>query len=266
MDAAPFGSMQPLPNALTNDLDATDPALNSAIAASLLETLAGKGKATFFLPASASSSAAAIAAAGHEVGVITTKNPSGGRPYCGEFQRELLEAKHAIENASGTRVRGHRNASSGIVEETEWVYDVLLDSGFEHDSSRIPPRDDEVVRSPVPRSLHTLRRWNGMLLEIPVTSADLPTGRIPVATTTRVRTLPLAGWSLLARNRGGRGEPIVARVRASELQSGMTFGRVGGRVDVRAVRRLGELAARLQLTSIAAAYSDYLKAAPILES
>jgi hypothetical protein len=257
--------MPPLPNALTIDLDATDATLNSAIAAALLEALDGKGRATFFLPATASSSAAAIAAAGHEVGAITAKNPSRGRPYCGEFQRELVETKHALEDAGGARVRGHRNASFGIIEETEWVYDVLLDSGFEHDSSRVPPRDDEVVRSPVPRSLHTLRRWNGMLLEIPVTTADLPIGRVPVATTTMVRTLPLAGWSLLARNRGGRGEPIVARVRASELQSG-TFRRGSGGVDARAVRRIGELAARLQLTSIASAYSDYLRAAPILES
>jgi peptidoglycan/xylan/chitin deacetylase (PgdA/CDA1 family) len=266
MDAAPFGYMRQLPNALTIDLDAADTAHNARIGTALLEALEGKGKATFFLPARAAKSAAEIVAAGHEVGVITSRNPSRSRPYCPDFQRELADTKHLVEDAAGTRIRGHRNASLGIVEETEWVYDVLLDAGFEHDSSRVPPRDDQVVRGPVPRSLHTLRRWNGMLLEIPVTTADLPIGRVPFATTAMVRTMPMAGWSLLARNRGSRGEPLVAHVRASELTLHATFGRGPARVDTRAVRRVGDLAKRLQLTSIASAYSEYLLAAPILDS
>src|SRR4051812_23891924 len=90
-DAAPFACMRSLPNSLTIDLDIADPALNDAVCSSLLEALEGKGKGTFFLPANAARSAAAIVAAGHESGVFTTRNPSRSRPYCADFQRELLE-------------------------------------------------------------------------------------------------------------------------------------------------------------------------------
>jgi hypothetical protein len=264
MDAAPFVVM-PLPNALTIDLDLPDADLNGAVATALLESLDGKGRATFFLPATAARSAGQIIGSGHEVGVLTTRNPSRSRPYCRDFQRELADSKQALEDATGVRVRGHRNAAFGILEESEWVYDVLLDAGFEHDSSRRHQRDDQ-VRVPVPRSVHTLLRWNGLLLEIPVTAADLPIGRIPMTSATMVRTMPLVGWSLLARNRGVRGEPLIAHVRASELRAQRPFGGSAPRVDVRAARRVGEVATRLGLTSIASAYSEYLKAAPILES
>lgn len=96
-----------------------------------------------------------IAAAGHEIAshgyfhqVIYDQSPA-------EFRDETTRSKHLLEDLIGAAVRGYRAASFSITERSLWALDVLIDLGFEYDSSIFPIRHDrygipDAARAPGP--------------------------------------------------------------------------------------------------------------------
>src|SRR3954468_14801498 len=187
MDAAFLCSLETIPNLVTVDLDESrvnrSRGETEAIANHLLEALdRGNTRATFFLPRAFVDQQAAltrrIVDRGHEVACLTNAQPAKARPYCADFCSELETTRDAIENATGSRVRGHRNYAFAVDYESEWAYDVLVDRGFEYDSSRIPLRHVELGYQPVPRTAHAVRRWGGTLIEVPISTADVLAMRV----------------------------------------------------------------------------------------
>ena len=153
----------------------TDP---SPLVDQLLEVLSRSSTpATFFAPIHVARPDGAvlrrIASAGHEVACLTTTSPSGRAPYSSDFREHVRSTKSAIEDATGVRVRGHRATRFGVDSASEWAYDVLVDEGFEYDSSRFPTRNPAYGCAAVPPSVHSIRRWTGTLLEVPVTTTDV---------------------------------------------------------------------------------------------
>jgi hypothetical protein len=243
----------------------------AAVANGLLETLdRTKTTATFFLSRPVVERdpevARRLADHGHEVACLTTERPSQGKPYCAKFTSELEVTRDALEQATGRRVRGHRNASFAVNYESEWVYDVLVDRGFEYDSSRIPPRYVEFGYQPVPKAAHVLRRWGGTLLEIPVSTADVLSMRLRLGTTGNVRGLPLPLWSALVESRQARGEPMVMHLRAQELRRNAGIISRGAPADLKALERVSRIVGRFSFTSVANSLPDLRRNAPIIES
>lgn len=261
-------------NLVTIDLDS--PAGQSenaeAVTAGLLDALSRTSTmATFFMPRSLAENEGALARriseAGHEVGCLTTTQPAKARPYAKEFSDELVATRSAIENATGVRVRGHRNATFAVDYQSEWAYDVLVDHGFEYDSSRVPPKHVEFGSLPVPRTAHAVRRWGGTLLEVPVSTADVLAMRVRLGTTGSLRGIPLILWKTLIEARQASGEPLVMHLRASELRPQSLLGRsAAARADRRALDRMAGITGRFPFTSVAKALPDLLRSAPIIES
>src|SRR5689334_23185047 len=114
--------MNTIPNLVTVDIDASrDGAApsNPDVADGLLAALdRAKAKATFFMsrPVAEKESALArhLTERGHEVACLTTERPAQARPYCAKFTGELEATRDALEQATGTRVRGHRNAAFAV--------------------------------------------------------------------------------------------------------------------------------------------------------
>jgi hypothetical protein len=264
------------PNLTTIDLDEasvsgapTDP---SAIADGLIAALDGsKTSATFFVPGAVAGARPELlrrlSEAGHEVGCLTMTEPSRERPYSSRFSDELQATKAAIESATGARVRGHRNATFALDFESEWAYDVLIDQGFEYDSSRFPLKYAGVGRQPVPRGVHVVRRWGGTLLEIPVSTADVLAMRVQIGTAGSVRGLPMPIWSAVMESHQIGSTSLVMHLRASELRHRSPFRRAtAGAPDHKTLQRLSGIVGRFNFTSVARALPELVRSAPILES
>ena len=267
--------METIQNLVTIDLDQSGDAANAdveVLADGLLDALdRSTTRATFFVPGALATARPELTRrfveCGHEVACLSSEQPAKARPYCARFSGELETTRDAIESATGVRVRGHRNAAFAVDYESEWAYDVLLDQGFEYDSSRIPPKYVDSRFQPVPRSVHAVRRWSGTLLEVPVTTADLLSMRIRLGTTGSIRGIPLPVWSALVEGRQARGEPLVMHLRASELRRNARFSmRSSRKADRRTLDRVTRLVGRYPFTSVAHALPELLRSAPIIES
>jgi polysaccharide deacetylase family protein (PEP-CTERM system associated) len=133
---------------------------------------------------------------GHEIGChsfwhrrVYTLDPD-------TFRADTLQAKQAIENASGVRVRGYRAPSFSIVQGAEWAFDVLAELGFEYDSSANPVRHDLYNNPSAPRAPHRLS--GSGLLELPIATTQVGGTSLPIGGGGYMRMLPYAytRWGL----------------------------------------------------------------------
>ena len=83
-----------------------------------------------------------IASAGHEIACHGYSHQLIYRQSQAEFREETRRAKGLLEEATGNAVAGYRAASFSITRESLWALDVLIDLGFEYDSSIFPIRHD----------------------------------------------------------------------------------------------------------------------------
>jgi peptidoglycan/xylan/chitin deacetylase (PgdA/CDA1 family) len=270
--------MTQLQNLITVDLDERHAGASSdmeRVAEGLLEALQQSSTpATFFVTKAIARSQGdlvrRIAVSGHEVACLSTAAPKAQIPYSAAFRDGLLATRSAIEETTGSRVRGHRVSGLAIDTASEWAYDVLVDEGFEYDSSRFPVRRTDYDETEVPRTVHAVQRWSGTLLEVPPTTADILALRVQLGTAASVRSLPLAMWRHFIQLRQERNEPIVLHLRASDLlnRDRLQFIRAAHPPtgDRRALQRVAGILRSFPFTSVAKALPALLRSAPIIES
>jgi hypothetical protein len=82
------------------------------------------------------------------------------------FRDDVSRAKRVLEDCLGQRVAGFRAASYSIVESTLWALDVLIEEGFEYDSSVFPVRHDIYGIPGFHRFAVRLRRAAGDIIEV----------------------------------------------------------------------------------------------------
>ena len=134
-----------------------------------------------------------IHAAGHEIAchgmshrMIYTQTPA-------EFRDETIEAKALLEDLIGERVRGYRAASYSITRQSLWALDVLVEAGFDYDSSIFPVRHDFYGipdASPAPGVIRA--PGGGSLVEFPLAVAKFLGASVPVSGGGYFRILPYA--------------------------------------------------------------------------
>jgi polysaccharide deacetylase family protein (PEP-CTERM system associated) len=132
-----------------------------------------------------------IASAGHEIGshgfshrLIYEQSPQ-------EFREEAGRSRQLLEDLSGAMVVGYRAASFSITGRSLWALDVLLDLGFQYDSSIFPIRHDRYGMpgaSPVPGRISAPS--GRTLVEFPLAVATFCGTRIPVSGGGYFRILP----------------------------------------------------------------------------
>lgn len=119
---------------------------------------------------------------GHEIGVHGHDHHVFHKLTPERAKDELYRGKSVLEDVTGIKMRGHRAPAFSINQNTAWVLDLLLELGFEYDSSIMPCRGVGYG-------------WPGQALDIgPV---DTPAGG-------RIQEVPLSVTSL-----GGRLVPAV---------------------------------------------------------
>ncbi len=122
-----------------------------------------------------------IANAGHEIQshgyghrLVHTLTPA-------EFRADLDRSKKLLEDLTGRPIRGYRAPAFTIGLSNLWALDVLVECGFEYDSSVFPLRTGRYGIDGAPRHPHRLRAPNGgELFELPVASYRWCGRRLPV--------------------------------------------------------------------------------------
>ena len=140
-----------------------------------------------------------ISKEGHQVGchgyahqVIYSAGPS-------HFRADVKMGKRTVEDALGAEVKSYRAPSYSITSETLWALDILVEEGFNYDSSIFPVMHDNYGIASAPRFPYR-RAVNGgqFIREFPPSTIRLLGVNFPVAGGGYFRLLPygLTAWAL----------------------------------------------------------------------
>jgi polysaccharide deacetylase family protein (PEP-CTERM system associated) len=162
-----------------------------------------------------------IARRGHEVAshgyahrLIYDQTPSA-------FAADVRRAKQVLEDASGRRVIGYRAPSYSITPRSLWALDVLLQEGYEYDSSIFPIKHDRYGIPISDRKPYRIERNWGTLVEVPGSTTRLGPVNLPIAGGGYFRILPYwwARWGIARVNRIER-RPVVFYLHPWEIDPG----------------------------------------------
>jgi polysaccharide deacetylase family protein (PEP-CTERM system associated) len=134
-----------------------------------------------------------IAAAGHEIACHGFSHQLIYSQTEAVFREETRRSKHFLEDTIGTAVTGYRAASFSITSQSLWALDVLIDCGFEYDSSVFPIRHDRYGIPGAARDPGVITAPSGRtLVEFPMSAASFFGVRVPVSGGGYFRLLPYA--------------------------------------------------------------------------
>lgn len=106
------------------------------------------------------------------------------------FRADVRRAKEILEDASGRRVLGYRAPSYSITPKSLWALDVLIEEGYQYDSSIFPIRHDRYGIPVSDRRPYRIERSGGTLIEVPGSTAQIGPLNLPVAGGGYFRILP----------------------------------------------------------------------------
>ena len=123
-----------------------------------------------------------IASRGHEVACHGYSHDLVYNQSPDVFREETLHSKALLEDLIQAPVRGYRAASYSITQRSCWALDILVEAGFEYDSSIFPVRHDRYgipEANPYPHLLET--PGGHTIVEFPLSTAQVLNYRLPVA-------------------------------------------------------------------------------------
>ncbi|HPQ69986.1 MAG TPA: DUF3473 domain-containing protein [bacterium] len=124
----------------------------------------------------------AIHASGHEVACHGYFHEPLTKLHPDEFRADIRAAKRLLEDTVGTSVRGFRAPSFSINESNLWTFDVLIEEGFEYDSSLYPGRLVPFGFAGAFRHPHNVDRGTGGLIkELPMATLKMFGVKLPFA-------------------------------------------------------------------------------------
>lgn len=104
---------------------------------------------------------------GHEVASHGWEHRRVTRQTPDEFRESVRSSKLLLEDLTGQPVIGFRAPSFSIVPGLEWALDILIEEGFQYDSSLFPINRQGYGYPGGSRDAHWLERASGRLMELP---------------------------------------------------------------------------------------------------
>lgn len=184
--------------------------------------------------------------AGHEIashsfahGLVYDATPES-------FTQDLRQAKAAIFDACGVEVRGYRAPSYSITRQSLWALDVLIDEGYEYDSSIYPVRHDRYGIPDWQREIHAIARPSGTLWELPGSTIRRAGMNLPIGGGGYFRLLPY-WWTRrgIARLNRVENRPAVFYIHPWEVDPDQPRIKSSRLSEFRHYRNLGETQGRL---------------------
>ena len=133
-----------------------------------------------------------IAQAGHEIGCHSYWHRIVYHLTPDEFRADIRRAKTILEDLTGTAVLAFRAPTYSIVKKSEWAWDVLIEEGFQADSSVFPVHHRRYGNPTACRFLHHIRRAAGSLIEFPLSTIRLAGTNFPIVAGGYLRFFPYA--------------------------------------------------------------------------
>lgn len=137
-----------------------------------------------------------IQSAGHEIGchsywhqLIYDLGPT-------RFRSDLVKARDTLQWTTGSPVRLHRAPSFSITEKSLWALDILIEEGFQIDSSIYPVHHDRYGIPGSPTAPHIISTRAGQIHEFPGMTCKVAGLTIPVGGGGYLRLFP---WAVTAR-------------------------------------------------------------------
>jgi polysaccharide deacetylase family protein (PEP-CTERM system associated) len=161
-----------------------------------------------------------IAAAGHELGVHGYHHHRLFELTPAAFRTSIHRAKEAVEQAGGQRVLGHRAVAFSLSSSTWWALEILVDLGFEYDSSVFPFRGTRYGLPHAPLTPYRIDTAQGSLTEVPLPVLDFGPLRLPCGGGGYLRHFPLGYTRWAFRTLERRGRRVVSYLHPYEVDLG----------------------------------------------
>jgi len=126
-----------------------------------------------------------IASHGYEHLFLTDLNPDA-------LHKDLERTEEALVAAGAPRPRGFRASTFTLTRETMWALDVLIERGYEYDSSIHPVRHPVYGIPDFEPGVSRVERAGGQIIEFPVSTYPVLGRNVPVGGGGYFRLLP--GW------------------------------------------------------------------------
>ena len=124
----------------------------------------------------------AIAKQGHEIACHGYSHQLIYKQTPEVFWEETHKAKRILEEIIQRPVKGYRAASYSITKSSKWAIDILIDLGFEYDSSIFPVHHDKYGMPGTPRFPYLLTTESGKsIVEYPISTINLFKYIMPMA-------------------------------------------------------------------------------------
>lgn len=163
-----------------------------------------------------------IATRGHEV----ASHGCDHRPLNGlsadEFREDVRKSKQILEDLTSLPVRGYRAPTFSLSPDTQWAWDILVEEGFEYDSSCFPIYHDRYGDPRGRRYVHSVGggKTGKQLIEFPLTTLRVLGINLPAAGGGYLRLFPLGLIRAAIRQSNRRGFPAVIYFHPWELDPG----------------------------------------------
>jgi polysaccharide deacetylase family protein (PEP-CTERM system associated) len=133
------------------------------------------------------------------------------------FREEVRSSKAALEAIAGAPVVGFRAPSFSIVPGREWAFDVLIEEGYQYDSSLFPVNRSDYGYPTAPPIAHMIQRPSGVLCEFPLATTVWNGVRIPAAGGGYFRHFPYNIIRRAFREHSASGMPAVFYIHPWEV-------------------------------------------------
>ena len=130
----------------------------------------------------------------------------------------MRRSKAVLEDITGSAVLGFRAPSFSVVPDTRWALDVLLEEGYEYDSSVVPVSQHPQYGYPdTPRDAYRVQCPSGTIVELPPATVRAMGSNFPAGGGAYLRLLPLWLVRGALRDAERRGRPGVFYIHPWEL-------------------------------------------------
>ena len=121
-----------------------------------------------------------IRSAGHEIGCHSHWHQLVYDLGPERFRSDLIKSRDVLQNITGEPVHLYRAPSFSITRRSLWALDILIEEGFDTDSSIYPTRHDRYGIPGSPKRPHVINTASGSIREFPGMTATVAGSTVPV--------------------------------------------------------------------------------------
>ena len=155
--------------------------------------------------------------AGHEIASHGMDHLLAFRVGPEVFRRDIVDAKHLLEDLAGEAVEGFRAPGFGITAESPWALEVIREAGYAYDASIFPATRGHGGIRDASLAPHVVDTPSGALTELPMSMATMAGRRLCLFSGGYLRLAPAALIRWGVRHVQAAQRPVIVLVHPREV-------------------------------------------------